>query len=89
VRGIGVITEAATGTTEARSASGCDSDNWSSTIETPVFWTPVSIAIAILSTNGCLKDVEAISPTINPDHTLRDAANIIRQDINRNIYKLA
>lgn len=61
-KGNGVITATETGTTVVRSAVGCSRENVKRNIEIPVFWIPVSTAMAIASLFDCLKIFEEIHP---------------------------
>ena len=56
----------ATGTTAARSPAGCDKVNHSMKIDIPVFWIPVSIAMAMMSFLSLLHSLEKRQPKAKP-----------------------
>lgn len=62
--GNGVIIATDTGMTVVRSAMGCSNENVSRKIEIPVFWIPVSTAIAMASGFDCLKIFDEIQPNV-------------------------
>lgn len=84
---MGVMSEAATGTAEAKSASGCGKDSPNTTMLTPVFCTPVSMAIAIISSSGLRNMKEVAYPIIIPTQTLAAVASKILQFITLNMYR--
>lgn len=53
-----------TGTTVVKSAIGWSSENVSRKIAIPVFWIPVSTAMAIASEFDCLNIFDASQPTL-------------------------
>lgn len=60
--GKGVMIATATGMTVVKSAIGCSSENWRRNMEIPVFWIPVSTAIAIASAFACLNNLDESHP---------------------------
>lgn len=79
INGIGVISEAATGSSVAKSLSGGLSAKRISMMDIPVFWTPVSMAMAIWSAFSKLKITANTNPIRKPTQTLRPAEIKIRQ----------
>jgi hypothetical protein len=62
--GNGVMIATDTGMTVVRSAMGCSSEKVRRKMEIPVFWIPVSTAMAIASGFDCLKIFDAIQPNV-------------------------
>lgn len=81
---MGVMMEAAMGTAVARSLSGCAREKPSTAMVKPVFWTPVSTAMEMMSSHGFLKRKDRMRPDNIPSHTLHAADTIICQFITLN-----
>lgn len=89
VSGMGVIIEAATGTTLAMSLYGGGRETPSKTIAIPVFWIPVSMLIAVRSRFGRRSIDDTMNPPKKPVQTQSPADMRMRAFIRRNMYRLA
>lgn len=64
--GIGVKMEHTMGASIPMSESGVGSDNWSMTMDIPVFWIPVSMAIVRILCLSCFLMKATRAPKANP-----------------------
>ena len=75
------------GPTIERSASGCGSENFISTIGSPVFWMPVSMAIVRTRVPGWRRMNDATALSVKPMYGSRQPASSSIGRISRKIYR--